>query len=212
MKNLLTALILAALVLPASAAAFKHPGFTTKDLAKIEEALSNAQSPRQKTTCMILKNLAQNQYPTLADFSKMVDTVMAETYVNQKNMLKADAIFHKKQFILSRGEYTNEFWAFSKENPDFYDFYTCGSKNFRKKYQISDKDCYDTFVRCMVDKPQAYGTKAVIAALDELKTLAGDAISTQQQAADLTKIKAAYQKRNNTEVVSKIDALLAALQ
>ena len=148
MKKVLTALVIAAVTAPVFAA-FKHPGFTTKDMAKIDEAMATAKSPREKSIAIIMKNLATNQYPAFADFSNMVDKVVAENYITEKNMKKRDVVFLKKQFVLARGEYTESFWNFCKENPDFYDFYICKNKGFRKKYNISDKDCYTALVVCL---------------------------------------------------------------
>lgn len=207
MKKVLTALVIAAVTVPVFAA-FKHPGFTTKDMAKIDEAMATAKSPREKSIAIIMKNLATNQYPAFADFSNMVDKVVAENYITEKNMKKRDVVFLKKQFVLARGEYTESFWNFCKENPDFYDFYICKNKGFRKKYNISDKDCYTALIRCMSTSPQAYNSKDAIAILDGLKKVAGDAVSAEQQTADLNKLKAAYQKRGKTEVIEKIDSLL----
>ena len=60
----------------------------------------------------------------------------------------------------------------------------------------------------MSTSPQAYNSKDAIAILDGLKKVAGDAVSAEQQTADLNKLKAAYQKRGKTEVIEKIDSLL----
>lgn len=207
MNKILTALVISAVVTPVFAA-FKHPGFTTKDMTKIDEAMATAKSPREKSIAMIIKNLAVRQYPTFYVFSKMVDEVMAENYMTAKNVEKREAVFLKKQIVLSRGEYTESFWKFCLENPDFYDFYVCRDKRNRTKFNISNGECYAVFVRCMSTRPHSYSSKDVIAVLDELKKLAGDAVSAEQQTADLNKLRAAYQKCGKTEVVEKIDSLL----